>query len=105
MQAGNVLRVYPWGEAPENVARPYATYGVYNGVPENYLGQVPDVDNLGTQIDVWADTAASGNACAIAIRDSLEPHAHMTSFAANERDGETKLYRCRMSFDFYKERA
>ncbi len=99
------LRVYPWGRAPEGGLRPYATYTVYDGQSENYLGQVPDMDNLGTQVDVWADTGEACVACAIAIRDALEAHAHVTSFDGSKWDEESKLYRCRMDFDFYKARA
>lgn len=99
-----ILRVFPWGGAPEDVLRPYATYSVYNGVPENYMGQTPDIDNLGTQIDVWAETSSSCQDCAIVIRDALEPHAHLLSFSGNERDEETGLYRFRMDFDFFKGR-
>ncbi len=98
------LRVFPFGSAPPNVARPYATYSTVNGLPENYLGQVPDIDNIGTQVDIWADTVASCNSVAETVRDALEPHAHMTSFAGSERDFETNLFRCRMDFDFFEGR-
>lgn len=100
----NPLRVFPWGRAPQNVAKPYAVYAVYNGLPENYLAQAPDIDNKGTQINIYAATAASLENCFEAVRDALEPHAHMTSFASPDQDADTNLYSCRMEFDFWDER-
>lgn len=98
------LRVYPFSDAPEGVAKPYATYSVFNGLPENYLGSQSDIDNLGTQIDIWAETAASCTECFDAIRSALETEGYLTSFAGSERDEETRLYHARMDFDFFKNR-
>lgn len=100
----NPLRVYPWNRAPQKPIKPYAVYGVYNGISENYLGNVPDIDNKGTQLTIFADTADSAQACYIAIRDALEPHAHMTSFNTPDLDEDTDLYSCRMEFDFWEGR-
>lgn len=98
------LRVYPFGRAPQNGAKPYAVYSVYNANPENYLGQVPDIDNKGTQIDIYADTAQSAESCFTAIRDALEPSAHMTSFSTVGVEENTNLYNVRMEFDFWESR-
>lgn len=98
------LRFYPWGRAPQNVAKPYATYNVYNGNPENYMDRVPDIDNKGTQIDLYATTSESAEDVFIAIRNALEPYAHMTSFATPLLDEETNLYTGRMEFDFWDDR-
>lgn len=100
----NPLRVYPWNRAPQNPVKPYAVYGVYNGNPENYLGQVPDVDNKGTQVDIYASSAANCEACFLAIRDAVEPQAHMTSFSTPARDAATDLYIGRLEFDFWEAR-
>ena len=98
------LRVFPWGEAPPAVTRPYATYAVFSGNPQNTLGDVPEVDIDGTQINVWGDTGTSTDAAARAIRDALEPHAHMISYESASRDKETGRYNSLMSFDFFTER-
>lgn len=97
----NPLRVFPWGEAPEGTEYPYATYGVPSGTPENTLDSVPTVDRLLTQVDVWAKTGASCLDAAAAIRDEIEPKAHLISLGNLERDPETKSYRLRMDFDFF----
>ncbi len=101
----NPLRVYPYSRAPQNPRKPYATYGVVNANPENYLGQVPDIDNAQVQIDVYADTASQLESCFTAIRDALEPVAHMINYSdSNGVDESTSLYTVRMEFDFWEER-
>lgn len=100
----NPLRFFPWGRATQDTQKPYAVYSVYNGNPENYLGNIPDIDNKGTQINIYGDTSASVQAAYMAIRDTLEPIAHMTSFTTPDLDAQTDLYSCRMEFDFWDER-
>ena len=41
------VRMYPAGKAPQGVGKPYATYQLVYGTPENYLGDVPDIDSAG----------------------------------------------------------
>lgn len=98
------LRVFPYGRAPTNVAKPYAVYAVYNANPENYLGQRPDIDNKGTQIEIFADTYQSLESCFLAVRDALEEEAHMTNYSTPDLDANTNLYGVRMEFDFWDER-
>ena len=98
------LRVFPWGEAPENVAKPYATYIVISGSPENMLGDKADMDVLSTQIDIWGESVSSCSSTAEAVRTALESYAHMTSFSASSPDIDTELFRTRMDFDFFKVR-
>lgn len=100
----NPLRVFPWGEAPPDVQVPYATYGVFNANPQNTMDGVPQVDILGTQIDVWGKTVDSVKNCAVAIRNALETQAHMVGIDNSQRDPETKLFRSRMDFDFFTNR-
>lgn len=100
----NPLRVYPWGEAPQNPTKPYAVYSVYSGIPENYLGNVPDIDNHGTQIDIYANTGVSCSACYVAIRDAIEGTNHVTSFQTPTLDPDTKLYIARIETDIWQSR-
>lgn len=100
----NPVRIFPWGRAPQKVEKPYAVYSVYNANPENYLDSVPDIYNKGTQINVYANSSKSLEDCFIAIRDSLEPSAHMTSYTTPDQDSETNLFSCRMEFDFWEAR-
>lgn len=98
------LRVFPHGRAPTNTVKPYAVYAVYNANPENYLGQRPDIDNKGTQIEIFADTSQSLESCFLAIRDALEDFAHMTNYNTPDLDANTNLYGVRMEFDFWEAR-
>jgi len=90
-------RVFPFGEAPQGVMLPYAVWQVVGGGPENYLGQVPDLDEFTTQVDVYAATATAARTAAKALRDAFEPVAHVTRWGGESRDGETGHYR--YSFD------
>lgn len=98
------LRVYPWDEAPEDPVKPYALYSVFSASPENYVDSVPDIDNLSTQVTIYSDTSDKCTECFIAVRNAIEPKAHMTNFSTPTRDKETKLYSCRLDFDFWENR-
>ena len=98
----NPTRFYPFGRSADKSPKPYAVYQVYNGVPENYMDKVPDIDNHGTQIDIYADTADSCSQVFTAIRDALEPHFHMTGFAVPEQDADTDEFHARLEFDVWQ---
>lgn len=106
----NPTRVFPFGEAPELQTYPYATWQTVSGTPENILDDTPPIDRISVQIDVWTrqDPAIQAGpqcfAIAEAIRDCLEPHAHMTFFGNTERASETRTYRHTLSFDFWTPR-
>lgn len=90
-------RLYPAGEAPQDVVKPYATYQTIAGSPENYLSGRPDVDDYVVQLDVWAEVMSDALDTAKAIRDALELDAYVVAWRGTARDTETKLYR--YSFD------
>ena len=100
----NPVRFYPHGQATQSTPKPYATWQIVAGTPENYLGQLPDIDAVLIQIDVWAETVTAASNAADDIRDALEPVMHMTSFGNTEKDFTTNLYRSRMDFSFWVER-
>jgi len=97
----NPVRFFPWGEAPQGTDHPYVTYGTSDASPENYMDRTPDVDSIGTQIDVWGKTGDECLEVAYAVRDALEPHAHMTRFGNAARDPVTKSYRIILQFDVF----
>ncbi|MGV8944663.1 tail completion protein gp17 [Thermomonas sp.] len=94
---GSASRVYPFGEAPADVPRPYVTWFVVGGFAHSTLADKPAADEMTVQVDCWADTAASAKAVAMAVRDSLETIGDLTNYNPSDRDPETKRYR--MSFD------
>ena len=91
------VRLFPFGEAPQGTAYPYATWQVITGSPENYLAGRPDADDFTLQVDVYAGTGSDARAVTRSLRDAIEPHAYITRWGGEERDPETKAY-CR-SFD------
>ena len=93
-------RLYPFGTAPENVALPYAVWQTVGGYPENYLAEVPDVDQFMVQVDVYAATATSARSTAEAIRDAIEPNAYIAAWRGESRDNETRNYRYSFDVDF-----
>jgi len=91
------IRLYPFGEHFGNVVYPYAVWQGIGGSPENYLGNRPDIDRFGIQIDVYASTAKEATSVATAIRDAVEGAAYVTRWGQQTMDSETKKYR--YSFD------
>lgn len=90
-------RVFPAGSAPQNVVAPYAVHQLITGSPENYLGDLPDIDSYTVQLDVYAQAVSSAEAAAKALRDAIEPVAHVVRWGGETKDAESGLYR--YSFD------
>lgn len=97
-------RLYPFGEAPQNVTKPYAVWQTISGSPENYLGDIPDIDTHSLQVDVYAPTATAARDVAEAIRDAVEPVAHITFWGGESRDPETNNYRVNFTVDWWTQR-
>lgn len=97
-------KVAPFGRAIQNVALPYLTWQTITGQPENYLDDLPDIDQTRVQIDVWAATGAAVETLAQSVRDALEPHGYMISFGTTDQDPDTDAFRFSMDFDFWTPR-
>lgn len=98
------MRFFPFGEADQNTQKPYVTWQIISGIPENYIGQLPDIDDFRVQIDVWAVTQDSANSVAQAVRDAIEPHAYIVGSGNTTRDPETRAYRYMLDAEFYTPR-
>jgi hypothetical protein len=98
------VRFYPFGEAPQGLTLPYAVWQTIGGFPENYLGDLPDVDSYAIQVDVYALTADAARAVAAALRNAIEPHAHIVRWGGESRDPDTKNYRYSFDVDWYVQR-
>lgn len=97
-------RLYPFGEAPATVVKPYAVWQTIGGLPENYLSNRPDIDLFSIQIDVYADTAVSARAVAKAIRDAIEDQAYVTRWSGESTEPDTKLKRFSFDVDWHVHR-
>lgn len=91
------VRLYPFGTAPQGVTLPYAVWQTIGGTPENYIGDLPDLDSYSLQVDVYATTETDARNAAKALRDAIEPHAHITRWGGEWTDPDT--LNKRYSFD------
>lgn len=102
------VRFYRHGSAPQNVQAPYCTWFLVSGIPQNALDELPRVDRFNVQIDCWSDNTGDGSQqvedLATAIRDAIEPHAHMTSIPIDSVDLETKRNRIALQFTVWQTR-
>lgn len=96
----NPTRLYPFGEAPQGVAMPYAVWQVVSGAPENYLAATPDIDGYTLQIDVYATEATEARQVTAALRDAIEPHAHITRWTGESTDPDTGHKRSSFDVDW-----
>lgn len=107
-ELGNPCRFYPFGRAENDDGgrpqRPYAVWQVVSGVPENYLGCLPDADNWTLQVDVYAATAKQARDAATALRNAIEPEAYVTAWRGESVDAETRNYRCSFDVDWIDHR-
>lgn len=97
-------RIYPHGEAPHDVARPYVTWFLVSDVPQNLLDAAPDIDRATVQVDCWHPTSAGVVQLASAVRSAIEPRAHVTNIFLNGREPETRLYRFAIQLDYWQPR-
>ena len=97
---GANLRLYSFGEAPQDVAKPYAVWQLVNGAPENYLAGRPDADGFTLQVDVYGMTGTSVRQVRDAIRDAIELSAYVTRWGGEGRDPATKNYRASFDVDW-----
>lgn len=93
-------RLFPFGEAPEGVTKPYAVWQLITGSPENYLAGRPDMDGFTLQVDVYAATAASARAVTDAIVHAIELKSNIVSWGGEKKDTATNLYRSSFDVDW-----
>ena len=97
-------RLFPFGQAPQGVTLPYAVWQTVSGLPENYLGQVPDLDSYTVQIDVYAGRGSEARQVAAALRDAIEPHAHVVGWNGESTDPDTGHKRYGFDIDWHVHR-
>lgn len=83
---------------------PYAVWQRVGGAPENYLGDVPEIDNYTIQVDIYGKSADSVRQVAAAVRDSIESVSHITSWLGESRDPDTKNFRFTFVSDWWTPR-
>ncbi|HSH43852.1 MAG TPA: DUF3168 domain-containing protein [Arenicellales bacterium] len=97
-------KLFLFGLAPQSVKTPYAVWQTIGGLPENYITNTPDIDRFAIQIDVYADSAATAREVAAALRDAIEPHAHVVGWRGGSRDPDTRNYRYSFDVEWFVKR-
>lgn len=101
----NPTRLFPFGQAPEGVALPYAVWRtIPGGGPENYLADRPDIDSATLQVDVYAATPGDTTAVAEALRDAIELTAHIVRWGGDDTDPDTGHYHTSFDVDWWVHR-
>ncbi len=100
----NPARAFRHGDAPQDTTHPYVTWQLVAGVPDNQISGLPPSDRYTVQVDCFHQTDAGVESLAAAVRNAIEPYAHLTSIPVNNRDAETKLYRIALQFDVLQNR-
>lgn len=93
-------RLYPFGEAPEGVVKPYAVWQLLTGSPDNYLSGRPDIDGYTLQVDVYATTASDARSVTQSITRAIELKANVTRWGGETKDSATNLYRSSFDIDW-----
>lgn len=93
-------RIYPHGDAPQDVTTPYITWFVVSAPPELLIDGAPPFDKFTIQVDCWHQTSAGVVTLGGVTRAALETQCHVTNILANQRDAETKLYRIALQLDY-----
>lgn len=101
---GDPPRFYSFGDADQDGDKPYAVQQTIAGSPENYLNQVPDVDRLVVQVDVYARVPQDSREIVEALVGAFEASAYVTSWNGEFRDPDTKLFRISFTVEFFTPR-
>lgn len=106
----NPVRFYQFGmNDTQPAVYPYAVWQRVGGSPENYVDQIPDIDSFNVQVDVYVSPSEikGGEKCrqiAAALRDAIEPAAHITAWLGESRDPDTKAFRFTFLTDWWTNR-
>lgn len=97
-------RIYRHGDAPQDVAKPYATWFLVNGAPENQLSGPPCADVDAVQIDCYSTDDTQVETLAYAVREALDQAGHLNRIVRNLRDPDTRLYLISIETDIIRPR-
>ena len=100
-------RIYQYGEAPQDVQRPYVVWQIVGGGPVNTLDCPPDMDNARVQISSFSDeTVGTGVArrLMLAIRDAVEDVTNVVMGPFDSFEADTRMFRWTMDADFWDAR-
>lgn len=96
------MEIYRHDDALQGVVPPYISWSV-TVAPENTLSELPGIDRCTVTINCYSKLDAEVVLMAQAVRDAIEPVAHLISIPVDNRDraGGTNLYRMALQFDWW----
>lgn len=97
-------RIGRHGSMTQDEARPYITWFLVNGAPENQLSGAPCVDVDTVQIDCYSMDDTQVETLAYAVRDALDQAGHLNRIVRNLRDPDTRLYLISIETDIIRPR-
>ena len=97
-------RIYRHGSAPQDVAKPYITWSMVIGMPQDILNAAPCHDKDTIQIDCWSETDTGVETLAYAVRSALDSNLISNRIIIDNRETDTKLYRMAVEADFIASR-
>lgn len=100
----SALRFFPFGNAPQNELKPYAVFQTTSGIPENYLGTRPNIEQWTVTVECYAKTIDTVRQVSAAIRDAIETECHITGWRSEEYDSTTGLYSMAFDSDWFVKR-
>lgn len=69
------------------------------------MGDLPDSDNGGFQVDAYAKTDSEARQLGLALRDAFEPHGYVVAYNGEDMDDPTGLYRFSFTVEFWTDRG
>ena len=97
------------GVAPQRLASttqaPMVVWDMVGGLPQNYLGENPGIDQISVDLRCYSADAATSESLAEAVRDALQGWGQSNSAPISEWEFETKLHVVTLSFSFWRNRA
>lgn len=97
------------GVAPQRIASttqaPMVVWDMAGGLPQNYLGENPGIDQISIDLRCYATDPAVAESLAEAVRDALQGWGQSNSAPISEWEFETKLHVVMLSFSFWRNRV
>lgn len=91
--------------APQGTNEPYVVWGISGGIPQNYLGENPGIDQISIDINCFARSPSVVQNLAEAVRDELQQWSQSQSAPVSDWEFETKLHVVMLTFSFWRNRA
>lgn len=84
-------------------APPFVSWQIIHASTEMYLSDVPDMDNISVQIDIYAKTRAEVRRIAGMLRLALHEYCYVVRLSGPEQDFDTDLWRIMMETAWLEE--